>query len=76
METWTRFDGRWYCIGMQRDLFGLVVTIMHGGRRRGGRVRNIPVADIDDGEDLIERLRHRRVRRGYIRGPVVPLTMH
>lgn len=76
METWTRSDGRWYCIGLQQDLFGLVVTIMHGGRRRGGRVRNIPVLDMDDGEYLIERLRRRRVRNGYTLGPAVPMTVH
>ena len=40
MDLWTRnSDRRYYWAGLERDLFGLVVVIAHGGRHRPPRVR-------------------------------------
>ena len=51
---------------LERDLFGLVVVIAHGGRHRPPRVRAIPVWDAEEGERVITRIEMRRRQHGYV----------
>ena len=63
IETWTRADGRYYCYGLERDLFGLVVIVVYGGIHTK-RLRIIPVDDVAQGEIVMERLGYRRKAGG------------
>lgn len=65
METWTRTDGRFYCIELSADLFGPVVLVCFGGASRHGRCKTIPVFGNEDAEAVLARLRKRRVSHGY-----------
>lgn len=68
MQLWTReSDKRYYWIGLERDLLGLVVAIAHGGKRKPPRVRSIPVWDAAEGERIITRIEARRRQHGYVR---------
>lgn len=70
MELWTRAsDRRYFYLGMERDLFGLIVVIAHGGKSKAPRVRSIPVWDVEEGERVIARLEKRRAQHGYQRAP-------
>lgn len=49
---------------LTRDMFGPVVLIAHGGITPN-RVRSIPVADVVEGERVMEALARRRIAHGY-----------
>lgn len=67
MGMWRREDGRWYCAQIDRDLFGLVVVIAHGGRHRPPRIWSVPIESMEEGERIIARIEARRRQHGYVR---------
>lgn len=68
MDSYLRHDGRYYHMQLCRSLLGLEVMIAHGGLTPA-RVRSIPVADVVEGERVMEALARRRIAHGYRRVP-------
>ncbi len=66
METWTRPDGRFFAMNLERDLYGPAVVVWYGGAGVS-RVRIVPVDDTEAGERELERLAALRRSHGYQR---------
>lgn len=58
---------RWYHVTVQSGLFDLCIVACAWGNRNTGyqRVRQIPVADPEQGQRLAEKIIRRKLRRGY-----------
>lgn len=64
MDTWTRDDGRFYCMDLFRDLYGPAIIVWYGGRG-SSRTRIIPVESTVAGEKMLYALARRRKQHGY-----------
>lgn len=64
MELWTREDGRFMAMNLERDLYGPAVVCWYGGAGVS-RVRIVPVNDTEAGEKELERLATLRRQHGY-----------
>jgi len=64
-RRWER-GTRYYETTIQKDLFGWVVTRAWGSvGKRNGKIRNIPVRNVDAGIAYVQDVGRKRANRGY-----------
>ncbi len=73
LDSWQKLrfireaDGRYYIVSLEQDIWGdwCLKTVWGGKTKTAGVAKITPLKDIGTTELLIERIRDRRVSRGY-----------